>query len=195
MHLVRMAVFSWLLVLALLLALATVYAYGKWYSHDRYWNGTIVNVQKTHALLVRDILTEIDADASLYQSSDRLTAMFSSLRSKLIVEVFQGDDLVYSNDNGRFQRGDEMQRFNSGSGHIIVLSVYAPPSWRQMFSRWIKNPHRWFESSFDPITIPFLWFFALYTLGLVSIGLVMRSSYLEKDVLAVLRTLDNKASL
>lgn len=106
----RVMVFAGLMVTAALMATATVFAYGKWYGHNRYWHGTIERVQHTQAQLVHDLLLGMQTDSSLFLLPDRLDAMFASLRSKLIVEVFSGDEPVFSNDNGRFARGIDLNQ-------------------------------------------------------------------------------------
>lgn len=188
----RIPVFLGMLVLAACLSSVTVFTYGKWYSHDRYWHGTIARVAENQALLVRDLLLAGDASQLQALTPEQLARMFSSLDNKMIVEVFADNELVYSNDNRRFARGSVLQTVGD-QPHVVVLSAYLPPTWKDLFLRWLKSPGRWFEPSFDPVTMPFLWFFAIYTLGLLCVGLLVKSTYLERDVLGALQALEKRA--
>ena len=90
---------------AVLLALLTTYAYGKLFSHDRYWLGTMARVQDSQAALIRTLLSEFSIDENLPMDKGRLSRMFAPMDGKLVVDVSHHGERVYSSFNGRFGRG------------------------------------------------------------------------------------------
>ena len=190
----RLLVHLGLLAVALMLSLVAVYSYGKWFSHDRYWHGTIERVQYNQARLVRGMLEGLVADEAVLSSQDALAKMFSTLDNRLVVEVVHDGELIFSNDNQRFIRGRLLEKFTLAQSWQVTISSYQPPQWQETFSRWLKNPARWFQPSFDHITFPFLWFLAIHGLGLIGLGFVIKSRYLQRDVLAVLSRIESRRS-
>ena len=190
----RLLVHLGLLAVALMLSLVAVYSYGKWFSHDRYWHGTIERVQYNQARLIRGMLEGLVADGTVLSSQDTLARMFSTLDNRLVVEVFHDGELFFSNDNQRFTRGRLLEKVTLAQSWQVTLSSYQPPQWHGTFSRWLKNPARWFQPSFDHITFPFLWFLVIHGLALVGLGFVIKSRYLQRDVLAVLSRIESRRS-
>ena len=92
----------------------------------------------------------------------------------------------------RFIRGETLDVIEMQDGWRVSVITYQPPTWEQSFLRWLSRPGRWFEPSFDYITMPFLWFMAIYGLALLALGLAVKSSYLERDVLVALDRLDGR---
>ena len=111
---------------------------------------------------------------------------------KLVVDVSHQGEMVYSNFNERFGRGKAITVIQLPDGVVVALGGYAPPSWDYNFFRWLQNPARWFEASFDHITFPYLWFLAIFVLAIFALGFAVKSSYLERDVLTVLRKVELK---
>jgi hypothetical protein len=181
-----------LLLIAVLLALLTTYTYGKLFSHDRYWLGTIARVQQTQAALIRTMLNEFLVDAKLPLEKDRLSRMFAPMDGKLIIDVSHHSNPIYSSFNGRFSRGRVIEVIQLADGVEVALGGYAPPGWDRNFLRWLQNPGRWFEPSFDHVTFPFLWFLAVFALAIFALGFAVKSSYLERDVMTVLRMVERK---
>lgn len=190
----RLLVYLGLSAVALMLSLVAVYSYGKWFSHDRYWHGTIERVQYNQARLVHGMLEGLVADGTVLSSQDALAKMFSTLDNRLVVEVVHDGELIFSNDNQRFIRGRLLEKFTLAQSWQVTLSSYQPPQWQDTFGRWLKNPARWFQPSFDHITFPFLWFLAIHGLGLIGLGFVIKSRYLQRDVLAVLSRIESRRS-
>src|SRR5690606_32364228 len=190
----RLLVYLGLLAVALVLSLVAVYSYGKWFSHARYWHGTIERVQYNQARLVRGMLEGLVADEAVLSSQDALAKMFSTLDNRLVVEVVHDGELIFSNDNQRFIRGRLLEKFTLAQSWQVTLSSYQPPQWQDTFGRWLKNPARWFQPSFDHITFPFLWFLIIHGLSLISLGFIVRSRYLQNDVLTLLRKAESSRS-
>jgi len=188
----RLTVFPAILLLALLLALFTAYAYGGLFSHPRYWSGTIERVAVGQAALIRSMITEMVADRVVPSDSASLARMFAPIDNRLIVEVRQQQEIRWTNANERFARGKELDTLALSDDRQLVLSSYQPPAWNRLFLRWLSQPARWFEPSFDPVTMPFLWFFAIYSLSLLALGLMVRATYLERDVLGLFKQLDQR---
>lgn len=182
----RLRVFAGLLLAAILLAGVTTYGYGALYSHDRYWEGTIVHVQQTQAALIRSLLGVTVQDGDIDVAPDALELMFAPIDGKLIVEVERAGAVLFSNFNGRFARGAQIETVDLSGGVNVVISRYQPPTWNRTFLRWVKAPSQWASPSYDYVTIPFLWFSAMYFLGLLVLGLVLKASYLERDVMTAL---------
>lgn len=188
----RLIVFGSIAVLTVLLATATVYAYGKVFSHNRYWHGTIERVQARQAAMVRSFFMSGAAVGTLPVQRDDLAKMFAPLDGVMAVEVHRHGDLHYSNVVDRFRRGETLDVIEMQDGWRVSVITYLPPTWENIFLRWLGRPGRWFEPSFDYITMPFLWFMAIYGLGLLALGLAVKSNYLERDVLAALDRLDGR---
>lgn len=189
----RLFVYLGLCAAACCLALISVYSYGKWFSHDRYWNGTIARVQYNQTRLLADLLMEVDLDTVFLSDPARLKRVFAALENHLIVEVTRSGELVFSNDNQRYVRGEILRRLELVEPDWeITLSSYRPPLWHYTFVRWLKNPSRWLEPSFDYVTFPFVWFLVIHALALVALGFVASSRYLRRDVLAVLQRLESE---
>src|SRR5690554_3369624 len=106
MHL-RSLVYLGLCAAALVLSLTAVYSYGNWFSHDRYWQGTIARVQYNQALLIKNLVAELRHDNAVWGGKERLKMAFSVLNNHLIVEVFQDEELIFSNNNQRYPRSEE----------------------------------------------------------------------------------------
>ena len=192
MNRAKLLVFGSIAVLTVLLAVATVYAYGKWFSHNRYWHGTIERVQVRQAALARSFLTSGAAVGTLPERREALAEMFAPFDGVMAVEVHRHDDLRYSNVVDRFIRGKTLDVIEMQGGWRVSVIAYQPPTWEKSFVRWLSRPGRWLEPSFDYITMPFLWFMAIYSLGLLVLGLAVKSSYLERDVLVALDRLDRR---
>jgi hypothetical protein len=188
----RISAMALLLLTAALLALFTTYAYGKLFSHDRYWLGTIARVQQSQAALIRALLDEFSVDGHLPTDKGRLSKMFAPMDRKLVVDVSRNGQEIYSNFNERFSRGQVIEVVQLPAGMRVVLGGYSPPNWNDTFVRWLQNPGRWFEASFDYVTVPFLWFQAIYALAFVAVGFAVKSSYLERDVLTMLRKVEQE---
>lgn len=193
MHL-RSLVYLGLCAAALVLSLIAVYSYGNWFSHDRYWQGTIARVQYNQALLIKNLVAELRHDNAVWGDKERLKMAFSVLNNHLIVEVFQDEELIFSNNNQRYPRGRLLDKVEVAPGWKLTLSNYLPPKWNASFIRWLKNPSRWFEPSFNHVTFPFLWFLAIHGLALLALSFVIKSRYLQRDVLAVLHKLESRRS-
>ncbi len=188
----RALVFSGIAITAILLGLATTYAYGNWVSHPRYWNGTIMRVQENQYALIASILRNSTGDASFSANSMDWRAMFEPTDGHLLIEVKNLGQLKYSNTNDRFERGMKLGSIELDEGWALNIFRYMPPSWNRSYIRWLKQPKRWLEPSFDPITMPFLWFSSIYALALLALGFVVKSRYLEHDVLVVLKRTESK---
>jgi len=188
----RLIVFGSIAVLTVLLATATAYAYGKVFSHKRYWHGTIERVQARQAAMVRSFFMSGAAVGTLPEQRDALAKIFAPLDGVMAVEVHRHGDLRYSNVVDRFIRGETLDVIEMQDGWRVSVNTYLPPTWEKSFLRWLGRPGRWFEPSFDYITMPFLWFMAIYGLGFLALGLAVKSNYLERDVLAALDRLDGR---
>ncbi|MCX2973008.1 hypothetical protein EYC87_05340 [Halieaceae bacterium IMCC8485] len=188
----RVLVFSGIAITAILLGLATTYAYGNWFSHPRYWNGTIMRVQESQSALIESILRNSMGDASFNANSIDWRAMFGPMDGHLLIEVHNLGQLKYSNANDRFKRGIKLNSVQLYEGWTLDVFRYKPPSWNRSYIRWLKQPRRWLEPSFDPITMPFFWFSSIYSLALLAMGFIVKSRYLEQDVLGALERTESK---
>jgi len=113
--------------------------------------------------------------------------MFEPTNNKLIVEVVKSGGVLFSNFNGKFKPGALLDTLNLSDGTSIRILRYQPPTWNYLFLRWLRAPSRWFTPSYDYVTVPFLWFLAVYLMAMVVMGLFVKSSYLERDVISTLR--------
>ena len=192
MNRARFLVFGSIGVLSVLLAMVTVYAYGKGFSHNRYWHGTIERVQVRQAALVRTLLTSRAAVGTLPEQKSALAEMFAPFDGVMAVYVHRHGDLRYSNAVSQFVRGETLDVIGMQDGWRVSVIAYQPPTWEKSFLRWFSRPGRWLEPSYDYITMPFLWFMVIYGLALLALGLAVKSNYLEHDVLVAIDRLDGK---
>lgn len=181
-----------LVLLVLVFALLTTYCFGRWFSHDRYWLGTIDKVQVTQANLIRSMVLKSDNAADW--SKDDLREVFAPVAGKIIVEVKEADAIIFSNDNHRFLRGEIIEEISLPNQKTIAVYRYSPPGWNGVFKRWLASPSRWFEPSLDFVTFPFLFFILVYGVGMVAVGFAIKARHLENDVLPVLRDIHRKVS-
>lgn len=181
----KLSFFVVAVVLAGFFALICVFLYGAVFQHDRYWNGTIARVQKTEAAILKSILQAPGVLMTLPQNPEALRGIFKPLDGKLVVEIKKKGDLYFSNVIERRNLGSKVEAFTVGDVTISIHS-YTPPTWGSRFTRWIKQPVRWFEPSFDFITYPFFFFFLIFLTSIYAIGWRIRAKYLSEDVLAKL---------
>lgn len=181
-----------IVVVLLIIAMTTTYIYGMTFSHPRYWKGTIERVVATQASLIESLLTMKLSDSEASITPNKLDDAFAATNGKLIVDYLRRNEIIWTNENLKFKRGNLIKAFDINPEESFRIYSYAPPDWDFLFLRWIKNPDRWLEPSFDYVTLPFLWFFSLYIVSFFAIGYLIKSSYLEGDVMGALRDLERR---
>lgn len=188
----RLIAVSLIALLSLVLALATTYLYGMTFSHPRYWNGTVERVTTIQSELIKSVVSEMREGHDFPSSSNRLEHMFQPVRDKMIVENVRDGEIEWTNFNGKYSRGDALAEIDIGGGSSLVLSRYKPPEWNHIFFRWLKTPARWFDPSYDHVTFPFFWFSSIYLISIVAFVFMIKSKYLERDVLDVFREIGER---
>lgn len=186
----RLIAVSVIALLSLALAVATTYVYGMTFSHPRYWNGTIERVTVVQSALIESLISEVGEGREFLPSSDRMENMFQAVKNKMIVESVKNGEIEWTNFNGKYSRGDVLRKIDVGGGRSIILSRYKPPEWNYLFLRWLKSPTRWFEPSYDHVTFPFFWFSSIYLVSILAFVFMIKSRYLERDVLNVFREIE-----
>lgn len=196
MHRSRLIIGTFFIIGSFLLALGATYLFGYFFNHDRYWQGTVHRVNVNQAALVHSIASNTDVKNQLLPVDPvQLDQMFHPINGLLLVEVSLNDKVLWSNASSRYIRGEVLRFLDLGEEHILSLSSYIPPTWNYLFFRWITQPVRWFEVSFNPITMPFLWFWSLLFLCFCTGGLLVKSSYLENDALRILKRIEGKTTI
>jgi hypothetical protein len=186
----KLSFFIFASLVALILAALAVYSYGAVFQHGRYWNGTIARVQDTQASLLRSLFVSPGMADALPKEIDKLRLLFQPLDRKLVVELSENGQRVFSNVNPEWPLGPILEEFSAG-GLEVSVRAYVPPSWNSQFLRWVRNPSRWLEPAFDFITFPFLFFFVIFFLSIYAIGWRTRARHLSRDVLARLDKTDS----
>lgn len=188
----KIVVLIFMLFISIILAGIAVYSYGKWFSHERYWGGTIERVELRQGELIRGLLTSLSSKRELPKDEKKMADAFGALDGVMAVEVYEDGELYYTNYIERFRRDRRIESIELEKGWRVDVIAYEPPSWNYQFVRWLKNPTRWLERSFDFITIPFFSFLALCLLALFAVALTIKANYLQRDVLQTLRRFDDK---
>jgi hypothetical protein len=184
-----------ILCFSTLLALITEYAYGRWFSHDRYWKGTVQRVTWTQSQLVKNIFTKTELISGVRLEMEQIGEILQPLQNKILVEIDLDGVIIFSNRSDIFTRDEVIENFVLENNMQVTISGYLPPSWHSLFWRgWINNPKEWFSPKYDHITMPFLWFETVYMLLFLAIGHLMRARYLEKDVVNILNTMQKRLS-
>ena len=182
-----------ILTLSTLLALVTEYSYGRWFSHDRYWEGTVQRVTWTQSQLVKNIFTKTELISSVGLEIQLIGEILQPLQNKILVEIDQDGLIIFSNASEIFNSDQVIEKFTLKNNIQVTISGYKPPSWNSIFlGGWVNNPAEWFSPKYDYITMPFLWFEAIYMLLFIAIGHLMRARYLEIDVVNILNTMQKR---
>lgn len=184
-----------ILIVSTLLALLTEYSYGRWFSHDRYWKGTVQRVTWTQSQLVKNIFTKTEIISGVGPEIDRIGEILQPLQNKILVEIDLDGVIIFSNKSEIFNSDVVIEKFALQNNMQVTISGYKPPSWHSLFwDGWINNPKEWFSPKYDYITMPFLWFETIYMLLFIALGHLMRARYLEKDVVNILNTMQKRLS-
>ncbi|UYM16347.1 hypothetical protein [Endozoicomonas euniceicola] len=192
----RLIIGTMFISLSFVLALLATYLFGYFFNHDRYWNGTVHRVNVNQAALVYSIASDTDIKKQLLPiDTEQLDQIFDPINGLLLVEVSLNDKVLWSNASPRYTRGEVLRLLDLNEEYRLSLSSYLPPKWNYLFIRWITQPARWFEMSFNPITMPFLWFWSLFFLCFCMGGLLMKSNYLESDALRILKRIEEKTTV
>jgi len=184
-----------IVIVASIMALLTSFFYGKFYSHPRYWEGTIERVNFIQAELLSGLIFELNASDLFPRDFERISKIFMPLSGKLAIDLYDQGDIVWSNSEKRFIKGERLKEIALSNNRLLVLTRYAPPKWSKQYWRWLKNPVHWFRPSFDFITAPFLAFLIIYMCSFFCIVFFVKSSYLERDAIKLLRSLEEKLNL
>jgi|GEM_PF-5141434 len=179
------------LIISGILALATVYLYSDKFSHDRYWNGTIRSVSATEAKLIEGFFTNT-AQKTLPVTAEYFDQVFRPIKGKIAIQVYSYEKLIFSNVVERFVLGDELSTFHLSPHNKVIINSYVPPTWGYIFERWLFNPQKWLTYSYNPITAPFLIFFFLYILLILTTGAFIKAHYLQVDVIRMLDSIKDK---
>lgn len=191
----RLIIGTVFIVGSFLIALLVTYLFGYFFNHDRYWGGTLHRVNVHQAALVHSIASNTAIKKQLLSVDPKqLDQMFHPINGLLLVEVSLDDKVLWSNVSPRYTRGEVLKSLDLGDEHRLSLSSYLPPKWNYLFIRWITQPIRWFELSFNPITVPFLWFWSLLFLCFCTWGLLIKSRYLESDALRILKRIEERTA-
>lgn len=178
-----------------ILALVATYAYGALFAHDRYWEVTKKATAQKDADLIGGMLDSDPAKAAFSRESGRLAQLFKGLDGQLLVVLREGSAEVFSNRVARFTPGEVLKVIELGQGtpqdasddQTLVISRYQPPLWNRQFWRWLSQPAKWRQDSYNIITAPFVSFFVIAFLCCLALGWRARAGHLEREVLPYLR--------
>ena len=189
----RMLFYVLINAVAAALALIAVYAYGGLFQHDRYWKGTIKQVQDTEIALLRNLLALSGCPDKLFSRKQVIAELFQPLDRKLVVTVQRDGTIVYTNRVASWELQGTWESLCPESDQVeILVRRYEPPSWHSVFHRWLLHPHRWFAPSFDFVTVPFLFFLGIFSLFLYALSWKLRATHLSKEVLPILHELSTR---
>ena len=174
--------------IATIFSAITTYTYGQFFQHNRYWNGTIKRVEETESKIATNLIQSIGLEKFVTVNRGNLENIFYPLKNKLVVEIRKSDIVLFTNQRSDRSIQETISSLNE-SNLKLTISRYEPPTWRSTFFNWAKNPLKWFSSSSDFITAPFISFLLIYLLCIYTIGYRYRSKYLSHVVLRKLKNL------
>ena len=188
----RITAIAGMLVVAIMLSLLTTYFYGKTFSHPRYWDGTIERVVTRQVEFIEMVVNEFNSTKSFPRELPRIDKLFTPFKGKFIVELSEGEKVIWSNVNPGYGRGALVKKLDLLDGRRMVISRYTAPIWSSVFWRWLSSPDRWLEPSYDHITMPFIWFLLIHFVFLISIAMTITANYLKRDVLSLFQRIEGR---
>ena len=171
------------LFISTLLTIITVYFFG-WWAHGRYWDGTIVRVNQIEASVYNKLLKTNISEILLKKDFDVLNDIFEPLNGKLLIRIIdKNEKIIFQNLSGsrKLRTILEETHFNLGSDQFTFQIIsYQAPFWAPEYLGWFTDYKQWFLLKYDRITIPFIFFFCIWSL--VIIALIWRyKAHLEND--------------
>ncbi len=189
----RIILFLIIIFISTLGSLISSYAYGFFFSHARYWKGTIYNVESIEINLLKNILDKKLLNHSVFNDAEKLKSIFSPLDGKIGINIFDKKGSIFHNIKEYRQLSNEPAlTISIDIDKKVVIHRYQPPSWNKQFFKWLKKPHFWAKSSYDFITANFVSFFIIHTLFLYAISWQIRVRHLENDVLSIISKYDKE---
>ena len=174
-------------LIAIATSLLCVFFYGKFFSHDRYWNGTIERVSKVQIESIEAVLA-LDGIAAILPRTERgLNKLFSPYNRKLVITAHQNGKELFSNYIAGWEILSDAIVVQVDKNLSISISRYGPPSWVRYYGKWITRPTSWFEPAYDFITVPFLLIAAIVFSVLYALGWRHQAKFLDNEVLKILR--------
>ena len=182
-----------MLVISVMLSLITTNMYGKVYSHSRYWDGTIKRVTDSRVKFIKAIVNEFNHAKVFPEQKSRLDELFKAFEGFIFVEIKGEGSVLWSNlEKHDYDRDAILSEINLYDGRVISIWAFKPPLWKDKFVGWLQHPSEWREDKYDFITFNFFSYVILYFLFLLCLALSIKSKYLEKDVLQVFRSLEER---
>jgi len=144
-----------------------MYFFGNW-QHYRYWNGTIVRVNKIEAEVYSKLLTVDINDIYAQKDFSKLKEIFKPLDGKLLIRLIdQKGNIAFESATYRHHLGRILQQSRVKSGveeYTIQIISYSPPSWNSVYGSWFSNVSEWFTIKYDRITTPTIFYFLIWSL-------------------------------
>jgi len=161
----------------------TMYVFGKW-QHNRYWNGTIARVNQIESSVYDKLLKININEIYLNKDFNILRDVFEPLNGKLLIRLINYDGkIIFENLNKERQLGTILRQSIVDIGpdklEIQIIS-YRPPPWRSEYFGWLTHFQKWFSIKYDRITIPFIFFFFIWSLSFVAV-IWRYKAHLEND--------------
>ena len=180
---------------SIFLSLIFTYLYFELFQHDRYYKGTIANVEKTETEMIKGLASITGIGSLAIEDIKSFEKIFSPLENYLAVTITKAGKLVYSNipkekelklkKNRRYVwqglKNEPLDFPLTNSDFVIHVDTYIPPKWSSEFVRWIKQPQDWFTPTYNSITVPFLMLIVLFYWILFALFWSYRSEYLEEE--------------
>jgi hypothetical protein len=193
MNKAKFTLYILVLMISVFLTLVTTYFFGEW-QHDRYWDGTIGSVNQIETAVYEKLLRANIVEQYHGNDFSRFNDVFAPLNGKLLIRLLdERGKTLFSNLDGDRQLGELILKseFSVGPKKFTVEFVrYRPPNWNNVFSRWLIHPSDWLKIEYDRITIPFFFFLGIFLLLSLSIIWRYRATYLSRDVLGALNSLN-----
>jgi len=189
----KLSLWAFILIIATFLSILTIYAYGALFSHERYWYGTIRNVNLSEIKLISGLLNNEVDHAVLNSNSQLLHKIFSPVLGKIYIRIKHDKREVFNNNKFNYLVENDLYIHNKNTAEGLIVytfGVYKPPSWNYQFLKWIKDIGNWFTYRHDFITIPFLFFFGIWSLALIAIVWRYKARLESDRLFHILETFD-----
>ena len=176
--------------------MVTTYFYCAW-QHNRYWDGTMKRVNEIETSVYEKLLGPNIAEQSQKNDFNKLSEIFAPLNGKLLIRVQdENGEAIFTNKSGNRRLGHLLLRteYNIGTKKYLVEFVrYKPPNWNQEFLDWLSRPGEWLKITYDRITMPFLFFFVIWTLFFASVIWYYKARLESERLFSVLREFETES--
>ena len=172
--------------------------------YDRYYKGTIPEVEKTEIDMIRGLVSIKDIGSLISKNTDQFSKIFDPLNGKLGISIIRSGEKIYTNIPDRqgleaINRTVREEPIESllvnNSDYTILIQKLIPQSSFQKFIQWMTHPWQWFAPKYDIITVPFLIFIVLIFSFLYAILWFKRSKHLSDEMKPLLEKITAEPGL